>query len=130
MPPVVSNFSMELPSGGNGQNSNLKVRGPSQAKIQGDGTLDEGSIMLIHATMVHPSHQGRGTYVWLGRKMGSEVNGFTSYNLTFMLFLTSSGGVGSDSGEGGGGPQGVTVAVTVTNSDGSTGATNQPVTVE
>jgi hypothetical protein len=130
MKPVVSNFSMELPSGSNGQNSNLKVRGPSQAKIQGDGTLDEGSIMLIHATMDHPSHQGRGTYVWLGRKMGPEVNGFTSYNLTFMLFLTTSGGVGSDSTVGDGGPQGVTVAVTVTNSDGSTTATNQSVTVE
>jgi hypothetical protein len=129
MRPVVNNFSMELPSGSNGQNSNLKVRGPSQAKIQGEGTLDEGSIMLIHATMDHPSHQGRGTYVWLGREMGPEVNGFTSYNLTFMLFLTTSGGVGSDSSVGGG-PQGVTVAVTVTNSDGSTTATNQPVTVE
>jgi hypothetical protein len=130
MKPVVSNFSMELPSGSNGQNSHLKVLGPSQAKIQGDGTLDDGSIMLIHATMDHSSHQGRGTYVWLGRKMGPEANGFTSFNLTFMLFLTSSGGVGSDSGEGGGGPQGVTVAVTVTNPDGSTTATDQPVTVE
>jgi hypothetical protein len=128
--PMVTGFSMEVPSGHPGQNSNLKVRGPSQAKIAVQGTLDDGSIMLIHATMNHPSHPDRGTYVWLGRKRGPEVNGFTSYNLTFMLFLTTGGAVGSDSGEGGGGPQGVTVAVTVTNSDGSTGATNQQTTVE
>jgi hypothetical protein len=123
-------FSMEVPSGQPGQNSNLKVFGPSQARITADSTLVEGSIMLIHATMTHPSHSGKGTYVWLGRRTGPEVNGFISYKLTYMLFLTSDGQLGSDTGGGSSGPQGVTVAVTVTDSTGTTGATSQPVTVE
>jgi hypothetical protein len=129
--PAIENFSMEPPSGRLGQNSNLKVLGPSQAKIAVQGTLDDGAIMVIHATMTHTSHPDhRGIYVWIGRKIGPPVNGFTSFNLDFVLFMTTDGQVDSGSGVGGGGPQGVTVAVTVTNSNGDTGAANQPVTVE